>query len=299
MILPPQEAFISSGDSATFGQIRSDIIEHFSSSNKPIIGIGCSTWQQELGLHGSSISRDLQECAEDEFYCWFRCQVLADHGLTPTTCTERNLMLQCANPRDQVVPDGKAHGDYFPSCTNSTDPVTDYPKIEQQDNETCPDLWEDFLATDEDYDHVVDLTVPNGPETHFMYSVIDDTIKGRLVHDNVHGWLAMGFANPGGKHNGMNGGHVILATPYSTEDYSPVTGLDTSSDEAMIATYTIDTEDSAFRHWQNATNEEALIANVETNDCSTALSFEMNQINGKAFNVNGTDEMLWGKIIMS
>ncbi|KAL7487092.1 hypothetical protein ACHAW6_012672 [Cyclotella cf. meneghiniana] len=305
MILPPQDAFVpSSGDSTTFGQIRRDIIQHFATSVDFIVGIGCSSPELQLGLHGvPSISRNLQGhgidasmCAEDELFCWFRCMPLADHELTITTCSERNLQLQCANPRDQVVPDGQQHGDYFPACTNSTDPVTDYPLIKQQDNLTCPDLWEEFAATDELYDHVADLTVPNGPETQLMWSVTDDNkIKARLVHNNVFGWLAVGFADPNGDHNGMNGGQILLATPFGTENYSPVTGLDNST-EAMIATYVIDANDSSFRHWMDPIEtDEAIstVADFETDDCSTAISFESNHINGKEFNINGTDDMIW------
>jgi hypothetical protein len=188
------------------------------------------------------------------------------------------------------------HGDYYPACTNSTDPVTDYPLIEQQDNLTCPDLWDDFISTDDEYDHAVDVTVPNGPQTKLMWSVLDGGIvKARLVHDNVFGWLAMGFADPEGGHNGMNGGQILLASPYSSENYSPVTGLDNST-EAAIATYVIDVNDTAFRHWQEPIDtEEALatVASFDTNDCSTSISFESNHINGKEFNVNGTDEMIW------
>lgn len=188
------------------------------------------------------------------------------------------------------------HGDFYPACTNSTDPVTDYPLIEQQDNLTCPDLWDDFVSSDDEYDHVVDVTVPNGVQTKFMWSILDDGfIKVRLVHDNVFGWLAMGFANPEGGHNGMKGGQILLATPYSSENYSPVTGLDNSTD-AAIATYVIDVNDTAFRHWQEPIGtEEALatVASFDTNDCSTSISFESTHINGKQFNVNGTDEMIW------
>eukprot|EP00804_Cyclotella_cryptica_P018499 CCRYP_004325-RB/>CCRYP_004325-RB protein AED:0.01 eAED:0.01 QI:137/1/1/1/1/1/2/1439/423 len=114
MILPPQDALVpSSGDATTFGQIRRDIIQHFANSDKSMVGIGCSSSQFEIGLHGvSSVSRSLQDghgidasmCAEDELFCWFRCMPLADHNLTTTTCAESNLQLQCANPRDQVVP---------------------------------------------------------------------------------------------------------------------------------------------------------------------------------------------------
>lgn len=161
---------------------------------------------------------------------------------------------------------------------------------------TCPDLWEEFVATDESYDHIANLTVPNGPETQLMWSVTDDNkIKARLVHNNVFGWLAIGFSNPGGNLNGMCGGQILLATPYGTEDYSPVTGLDNSTD-AMIGTYVIDTNDTAFRHWMDPIEtEESMspVAAIESDDCFTAISFESDHINGKEFNITGTDDMIW------
>jgi len=295
MMLLPKDAFVSSSDDTTFGQIRQNVIQHFSTNNNSVLGIGCSSSQLQIGLHGISSSRDLQECAEDELFCWFKCMPLADYELTTTTCSERSLKLQCANPRDQVS-DGAMHGDFYPACTNSTNPVTDYPLIEQQDNLTCPDLWEEFVTTENEYDHMVELTVPGGAETHFMWSLTDDNkIKARLVHNNVFGWLAMGFAGPDGGHNGMLGGQILLATPYRTENYSPVTGLDTSN-EPSIGTYIIDANNTAFRHWQDPIETDeafATVASFESSDCSTAISFESSHINGREFNTNGTDEMIW------
>ena len=50
-------------------------------------------------------------CADDEMFCWFRCMALTEET---ATCGERNLGLQCVDPRYLVVEDGKGHGDYFP-----------------------------------------------------------------------------------------------------------------------------------------------------------------------------------------
>ena len=73
-------------------------------------------------------------------YCWFRCQKLSDfgfaEGLTPENAClvseskklrflEGNesdagvATLKCANPRMQVHPTGKVHGDYYPVCTTN------------------------------------------------------------------------------------------------------------------------------------------------------------------------------------
>ena len=73
-------------------------------------------------------------------YCWFRCQKLSDfgfaEGLTPENAclvSESKKLrflegnesdagvaeLKCVNPRLQVHPNGKGHGDYYPLCTTN------------------------------------------------------------------------------------------------------------------------------------------------------------------------------------
>lgn len=89
------------------------------------------------------------------------------------------------------------------------------------------------------------------------------------------------------------GGNVLLAIPGG--DYSPVTGLDLSV-PGSIATYVIDDVDSAFRHWMDPVDSDedsSTVAAFETTDCFTAIAFESDHINGKAFNIDGTDEMIW------
>jgi hypothetical protein len=80
-----------------------------------------------------------------------------------------------------------------------------------------------------------------------MWSVTNEGIKACLVQNNVFGWLGIGFADPDGGHNGMDRGQILLTSPYDTENYSPVTGLDNSTD--AIGTYMIDVNDTAFGHW--------------------------------------------------
>ena len=140
MVLAPNDAYLPSSD-LTFGEARRFLVK--SSGDDIPLGLGCSSpntrtvVETSRKLEGPSAT---SSCAEDEFFCWFRCQNLSEFELTPTSCSERNLKMQCVNPRGQVVPDGMKHGDYFPLCTNNTHethPVTDVPKIEPQDEETC------------------------------------------------------------------------------------------------------------------------------------------------------------------
>lgn len=189
----------------------------------------------------------------------------------------------------------------FIACTNNTHithPMTPYPQIDQQDEETCTaDLWTEFNSQDE-YDHVISLkpdpTKP-GPDTNFFWSIVESEdgqkkLKARLTFNDVFGWLAFGFANEFDTvHNGMNGGKVLLMKPGG--NYSPVSGLDLSVGP-NIGAYVIDDKDSAFRHWIG-TELAAEGASHEHTDCFTALSFESDNISGQTFNLEGTDEMIW------
>ena len=292
MVLPPKDAYSPSTDT-TYGHVR----QLFMDTPREDIpsGLGCSSIAMKA-IEGGSRSLDGSEepvlCADDELYCWFRCMPLAEQNLTADSCAEQNLQLQCANPRDQVVPDGKQHGDYYPSCTNSTEAPTAYPLIDQQNETSCPDQWQDFISKDNFYDHIFNLTGTNGgDEAYLMWSVVDGSkIRLRLIFNNVFGWLAVGFADPDGKHNGMNGGNIILAVPGG--NYSAATGLD-MEEPSSIGTYVIDSTDSSFRHWEN-TMTPANKASIDNTDCFTSITFEGDSINGKYFDIDGNDEMIWG-----
>jgi len=303
-------------------------------------GVGCSGPDMTAIIN---TARELQEgndghdysgngCAEDEMYCWFRCQKLSDfgfaEGLTPENAClvseskklrflEGNesdagvATLKCANPRMQVHPTGKGHGDYYPVCTTNTaetHPVTPYPAIEQQDEEVC-DLasWEAF-SNQGDYEHKVDLTQPDtknfdgsileGAETHLLYTVKDGKLHGRIVSDQVFGWLAFGLGNIGGKHNGMNGANVILAAPGPHETYSAATGLEVTDSQdpstGSVAGYKIHEADSSFRHWAVPVSPDLADASFSFDGCYTDLTFEVDAINGKGFHFDGVDTLIWG-----
>lgn len=188
----------------------------------------------------------------------------------------------------------------FIACTNNTHithPMTPYPQIDQQDEETCTaDLWDEFNS--QEYDHVISLkpdpTKP-GPDTNLFWSIVESEdgqkkLKARLTFNDVFGWLSFGFANEFDTvHNGMNGGKVLLMKPGG--NYSPVSGLDLSVGP-NVGAYVIDDKDSAFRHWVG-TEMAVEGANHEHTDCFTALTFESDSISGQMFNLEGTDEMIW------
>eukprot|EP00585_Thalassiosira_rotula_P012196 CAMPEP_0196141868 /NCGR_PEP_ID=MMETSP0910-20130528/10682_1 /TAXON_ID=49265 /ORGANISM="Thalassiosira rotula, Strain GSO102" /LENGTH=734 /DNA_ID=CAMNT_0041403097 /DNA_START=133 /DNA_END=2337 /DNA_ORIENTATION=+ len=312
MVLPPMDAFIPSMGS-TFGETRQVLVDSSPTGDMPL-GVGCSSPNMKAFIDTSrNLDGEEEEpkCPDDELFCWFRCMALADHGIqTPTTCAERNLGLQCANPRLQVIPDGLKHGDYWPQCTNNTHithPYTNYPEIPQPDEDICAGEWEEFSAKG-DYDHMITVTVPEETaregaiivDTKLYWSIIESDdgmkkIKGRVAYSGPFGWLAVGFASPDGKHNGMNGGNIIMAKPGG--NYSPVTGLDLGV-EPSTGTYKIDENGSSHRHWSTPIDTEETRTTVSDyevhNDgCFTALTFESDHINGQKFNVEGIDDMIW------
>ena len=213
MVLPPSDARIPNFDS-TFGEVRQSFIKSSSNGDDIPKGIGCSSPNMKAvintfrALEGPDSEAEEEaaaagpKCAEDELFCWFRCQKIEDYGFTADSCAERNLSVQCMNPRGQVLENGMGHGDYYPECTNRTHishPVTDYPEIEQQDETACTSaMWEEFMDADS-YDHQVELTRPDGTETMLFYSVVEDDegkkkVKARVAFDDLLGWLAVGFA---------------------------------------------------------------------------------------------------------
>lgn len=302
MVLAPQDSSI--------GETRQFLVEKSTNGDSIPMGIGCSSPNMKAVI--TSSARNLQDdCAEDELYCWFRCQKLTDHGLDVNfeTCAaqsteERKLAIQCVNPRGQVLLDGKGHGDYFPECTDrtaETHPVTPLPMIEQQSEECTSDDWDEFIGSD-DYEHMVDLTQPDGTETKLLWTVVEEEgvkkVNARLAFDNVFGWLALGFANQEDtRHNGMNGGSILLAMPGGfVGDYEGDVGLNLT-DGGSIATYVIHPQDSAFRHWHDPIETDDTMkteADFEHNGCFTAITFKSDQINGIKFNLDGSDDLIWG-----
>jgi len=217
-------------------------------------------------------------------------------------------------------------------CTNTTVEVTPYPEIPQKDAASCSSSeWEQFMTTGTDtnmdvmddtgnavisYDHTFDLTNEKNDGAAFQWSVVDEEkgmIRGRLVFGNVFGWLALGFAQEGGKHNGMNGGTILMALPgmnYTTHYGLTVPGMtESGSDEirnatdisveiakrqrsttmdgtiinpdgSSVAEYQISPDGSSFRHWSEpttgtttATENGSNTMNVIVSDCVTALTF--------------------------
>ena len=325
MILPPKDALVAAEttqSTLTYGDVRRRLVE--TPDAYIPAGLGCSSPTMRA-LQQSDNHDEPGGCEKGTLFCWARCMELADYEITEEMCEEQNLGLQCINPRGQFQTGG-SHGDFWPACTNTTVEVTPYPEIPQQNEDICTSgAWETFVdGTDEIvYDHSFDLTTEKNNGTVLQWSVIDEEqgiVKGRLVFNDVFGWLAIGFADPEGKHNGMNGANVLLALPGG--NYTSMYGLEVpgmtlpGSDEisievskkksATLATetnpvgstvheYAIDSNDTAFRHWSEPTGTANAPGsmNVLVTECSTSITWETNNINGRTFNMTGMDDLIW------
>jgi hypothetical protein len=131
-----------------------------------------------------------------------------------------------------------------------------------------------------------------------MWSIVDGGIRGRIAFNDLFGWLALGFAGPeGAAKNGMHGGEIIMALPGG--NYSAVTGLDLSM-EPNVNEYMIsdNPDESSFRFWATpvtaTTRSSSGSTSVSFTDCFTKMDFNISGIAGRAFNLTGTDNLIWG-----
>jgi hypothetical protein len=292
MVLPPPAA-IHPEHGISFGDIRKGMIHGaMDDLEADSLSLGCSVQRR---------ASEEESCTADEMMCWHRCQNISFHNVSEEICTNRGLQLACMNPRGQLTDGG--HGDYFPGCAE-LDAVnaTPYPRLPDypRDNGTCTNIGFASFNYGRGFDHEFDLPhrfVPNGPGGGLLqWSVVGDEIHGRLAFNGIFGYLAIGFADLDGAKNGMHGATLIMALPGG--NYSAVTGLDlslgTQIDNYMISE---NKDQSSFRWWQTpiaTTRSLTGSASVETNDCYTALYFNTSTIAGRALNVTGGDEMIWG-----
>jgi hypothetical protein len=304
MVLPPSGA-AHPEHGETFGNMRNLMIEESTSGNQE----SSSHRALAMGCSGEGVmARQLEEatCEEGSTYCWHRCMLHEEQGISIDHCASRNLMLQCINPREQVYVSG--HGDFYPACTNSTENATDYPTVPgyPRDEDECnAERWAEFSTTD-GYQHVTGRLGDNrgqrgwwegasqkggGNVTKFMWNVVGDEIEGRIAFNGMFGYLSLGFANITGAKNGMNGASVIMAIPGG--GYTAKFGLDYSFGES-VDEYHIHPTGSSFRHWMTPIpGRDTSSYVVEYDECFTALSFKTNTINGIKFNATGVDSMVW------
>lgn len=203
MVLPPVDA-VHPLHGMTFGELRETMISSsLKNQEYENAGIGCSD---------AMVPRDLSAitCEDDSIYCWHRCMSLADFDVSHENCAEQGLAVHCINPRLQLWA-GDLHGDYYPACADNTTqevetpfPVlADFPRSE----EVCTEKAFLEFADPEGYDFHHEL--PNGAQ--FMWSIVNNEVKGRIAFNGLFGWLSFGFAGNLTMKNGMHSGTFNLS----------------------------------------------------------------------------------------
>ena len=328
MVLPPAGATVP-GTKSTYGEVReamdTDALnEETPSASSPLVSLGCGGEVPNAkadaplrALHSRLLSEPASCNNGAGLLCWHRCMALSagdQLGSSAVDCAASNLLTQCVNSRDQLSSGG--HGDYFPSCTNTTAPETPYPPLPTSPRAASCAAESAFLAHAEaafssgTYHSMVNLTamcggsgwgptaIPGTPCIRgvLMWSVDGATVHAKMITNALFGWLSVGLANPGGGHNGMDGGHIVMGLPATPTTYSPVTGLVLTDATPSVDEYIInESGGSAFRLWQTPYATPAITgASTEATDCYTSMTFSTASIAGQALNVSGTDELIWG-----
>ena len=127
-----------------------------------------------------------------------------------------------------------------------------------------------------------------------MWKLVGKTVHAKVAVNGAFGWLAIGLRNPGGAHNGMNGGRVVLALPGSPISYTASTGLDLSSGPSVNEYVIIEVGGPAFRFWKTLHAQPSVTAaSFEAADCHTSMAFSTPP-SAPSLNVTGSDELIWG-----
>jgi len=166
-------------------------------------------------------------------------------GVSDAECALQgeNYSVQCVSQFDQVWTIG--HGDYNPTCSASTEPVTPRPVVIQpsDDADYHDDDWTTLTTADSGgFEHKIELDEGVG-NTVLLWSAVDGgSFHAKMIHRGHVGWMAFGLANPCGYHNGMNGGEIVM-------------GLNFDDDAPAVGEYRVHESESAFRHWRTPLSE--------------------------------------------
>mmetsp|Transcript_1421 Transcript_1421/g.2616 ORF Transcript_1421/g.2616 Transcript_1421/m.2616 type:complete len:577 (+) Transcript_1421:435-2165(+) len=285
MFLPPDDA-IHEEHGISFGKVREVMIQQVASGGGVGTGMGCSRKLQET---------EQLECGENQMFCWMRCMDYTEEA-NPEVCDEQNLNLQCASQRDQIYRDGiDSHGDYNPTCTNSTEFITPDPPIPPRP-ESCEDA--DFSAFVSESDYSFKHTL--NPKTHLLWSVVDDKLHVRMVYNGIVGYLALGVEaehegpEPGVRiaHPGMNGAPVVMGVNDPDPDVFGAPYVGTGVDEYQISWYY-----SAFRHFYDKPFRPTSLtqASMNISSCFSGMAFATDAIFGVPLNLTAgaNNTMIW------
>lgn len=275
MFLPPSEA-LSEPAGISFGDLRARAIGEIHEG----LGVGST-----VGCSRQLLATESPHCEANQIYCWMRCMDYTEEA-SPEVCAAKNLSVKCASQRDEIWTLADSHGDYNPTCTNSTAPITPLPTIPARPA-TCTG-FEDFLGKEE-YANSQELA----PGTlYLLWNVSDGQLHGKMVYNGVAGWLAFGLAGTDG-HGGMNGARIVMAIndpdeALCEENNTPFIG--TSVNEFII-----DQELTAFRHWQTPYLPKSLSnSSITVTQCHTAMTFSTDSMADWPVELDSNNSFIWG-----
>lgn len=331
MVLPPADAAVA-GKATTYGAVRTAMNERIANggadasidaSTTPIVSLGCASeaTSADAPLHALNkrILFDPASCTDaSTMACWHRCMPLADGdqlGTSADTCAAQGLLTQCVDSRDQLA-DPTRHGDFYPACTNTTQPWTPLPSLaaspraESCDSEAAFIAHADAEAEDAGFATAgLNLTAmcggsgwgptatPGSPclRGKLYWKVRAGVLHAKMIANGIFGWLAVGLSNPGGAHKGMNGGRIVMALPGSPINYSPATGLDLTSGSTVNEYIINEFGGSAFRFWKAPYATPSVTSSAfMSSDCYTSMAFSTTAISGWNLNLTGSDTLIWG-----
>jgi len=196
--------------------------------------------------------------------------------VSPTACAAKSMDFNCTSQFDQLYREQDGHGDYNLACTNAKEFIVPRPPVVQP-TDTC-NGWQ-ALVSDTSYTHRAELVKD---ETYFLWNVVGNKLDGKMIHKGNVGWMAIGAANIGGRHNGMNGGRVVM-------------GLNDPTTSPSIGEHKVHDRASAFRHWKEPLSSSTLQdASMTLTGCSSYIKFKTDKIYGYDLNVTqGVNHLIW------
>lgn len=303
MVLPPPSASHPSLG-MTYGELRANMI-----SEEGKEGMESGSQSSAIGCSGALYPRQLESssCEEGTLLCWHRCmpydgalytdnlETIFYDQIHGGICEDPSHSVKCMNPRNQVNY-GDSHGDFFPACTNITDPVTPFPTLDNypRDEDTCASVFEDTYS-DVKYDHSFKL---NDHAKLFWSVTTDGKVDGKIAFDGTFSWLAVGLSSSGEKKETMYGAKVLMALAAGDgSTTSASAGMDFSL-EPTVKEYVIHESQTSFRFWDTPVEERddgSLTTEIEETDCTVAFSFLTDSISGQKFSLNEgeADRMIW------
>jgi hypothetical protein len=307
MLLPPQDALYD--EELTYGEIRQAAA---TASSSDVVTIGCPDHFRQLEVAADS-------CAENELWCWMRCMPHTEEA-NPDHCAEKGMGFNCTSMRDQIWPycapgqfGATCHGDYWPSCTDSDQLVVPDFISDPLTPQQCVHGFKEFIDASSYSNHLellgsvnsetgghghhrqLTMTPDQKQELHLLWEIVDcKTMRVRLVFNDHLSWLAIGIPHPTGRHNGMNGAHIIMGTA-NTGYYEYGEFKDVSEG---VGSYIIHESESAFRHWAQPGDDDSVSdAKMEVTECFSAIEFSVDMekgIGGWPIKKQEEMEFLWG-----